>query len=278
MSPAVHNAGFDQTGFDGIYVPFLVNEGYESFKAFMESFIPFDGLDLCGLSITIPHKENALRYLEEKGAEIEPLAASIGAVNTIVIDRTASGTILRGFSSDYAAILDSLTAKLNIPRENLADYRVAVFGAGGTGRTAVAALAHYGATVVVYNRTFDRAKALADEFNGKTAKVVPARMEKLCDSCCHVYINTTSVGMTPKTAESPMGETPPKWTADTVVFDAVYNPIRTRLLRQAEEAGAKTIDGVEMFVRQAATQFTAWTGQVAPIALMREVIEGRLNG
>ena len=81
MSPAVHNAGFDQTGFDGVYVPLLVNEGCESFKAFMESFVPFHALDLCGLSITIPHKENALRYLQEKSAEIEPLAASIGAVN-----------------------------------------------------------------------------------------------------------------------------------------------------------------------------------------------------
>jgi shikimate 5-dehydrogenase len=71
---------------------------------------------------------------------------------------------------------------------------VAVIGAGGTGRTAVAALAHYGATVVVYNRTEDRADALAAEFSGKTGKVVSAPIEKLCDSCCHVYINTTSVG------------------------------------------------------------------------------------
>src|SRR5205085_9703722 len=78
MSPAIHNAAFDQTGHDGIYVPLLVNEGYESFKAFMESFVPFEGLDLSGLSITIPHKENALRYLTEKGAEVEPLARQIG--------------------------------------------------------------------------------------------------------------------------------------------------------------------------------------------------------
>jgi 3-dehydroquinate dehydratase/shikimate dehydrogenase len=161
MSPAVHNAAFDETGFDGVYVPLLVNEGYESFKAFMETFVPAAGLDLSGLSVTISHKENALRYLQEKGAEIEPLATSIGAVNTIVIERSTGDVKLRGFSSDYAAILDSITAKLGIEREALAEYRVAVIGAGGTGRTAVAALAHYGATVVIYNRTLDRAQALA---------------------------------------------------------------------------------------------------------------------
>jgi 3-dehydroquinate dehydratase/shikimate dehydrogenase len=277
MSPAIHNAAFDETGYDGVYLPLFVNEGYESFKAFMESFVPFDALDLSGLSITIPHKENALRYLQEKGAEIEPLALTIGAVNTIVIDRSTPGTKLRGFSSDYAAILDSITAKLNITREDLANYRVAVIGAGGTGRTAVAALAHFGATVVVYNRTLERAQLLADEFTGKSGKVVAAKMEKLCDSCCQIYLNTTSVGMHPNINESPVGDAIPQWTSDTVVFDSVYNPMQTKYLQQAQDAGAKTIGGVEMFVRQAAAQFQAWTGKAAPIETMRSVITNRLS-
>jgi 3-dehydroquinate dehydratase/shikimate dehydrogenase len=276
MSPALHNAAFDQSGFDGIYVPLLVNEGYESFKAFMETFVPFEGLHLSGLSVTIPHKENALRYLREKGAEIEPLALSIGALNTIVVDRSDSSIKLRGFSSDYAAILDSITTKLGISRENLADYRVAVIGAGGTGRTAVAALAHCGATVVIYNRTFDRAAALASEFNGKSGKVIAAKMEKLCDSCCQIYLNTTSVGMHPNVNESPAGEALPAWTSDTLIFDTVYNPMRTRLLDQAQAAGAKTVGGIEMFVRQAAAQFEAWTGKSAPMETMRRVVEKRL--
>ena len=88
MSPAVHNAAFDQIGFDGVYVPLLVNEGYESFKAFMESFVSAPGMDLSGLSVTIPHKENALRYVQEKNGEVEALAATIGAVNTLIIDRS----------------------------------------------------------------------------------------------------------------------------------------------------------------------------------------------
>lgn len=277
MSPAIHNAAFDATGFDGVYLPLLVNAGYESFKAFMESFIAAPGLDLSGLSITIPHKENALQYLSEKGAAIDPLAAQIGALNTIVIDRAGGEVQLSGTSTDYSAILDSITTRLGITRADLADYRVAVLGAGGTGRTAVAALAQCGATVVVYNRTKDRADALAEEFNGKSGKVVSARMEKLCDSCCHIYLNTTSVGMHPNVDASPLREQPPIFSADTLVFDTVYNPMKTRLLQQAEAAGAMTITGVEMFVRQAAAQFEAWTKLPAPTDVMRNVVEHRLR-
>jgi 3-dehydroquinate dehydratase/shikimate dehydrogenase len=273
MSPAIHNSAFDHVGHNGVYLPLLVNPGYESFKAFMESFVPFKGLDLSGLSITIPHKENALRYLKEKGGEVEPLAERIGAVNTIVIDDGK----LRGFNTDYAAILDSITTKLGITRERLADYRVAVIGAGGTGRTAVAALAAYGATVVIHNRTREKADALAGEFTGRTGKVVSAAMEKLCDSCCQIYINTTSIGMHPNVDQSPLGDADLKLNADVLVFDAVYNPMRTKLIEQAEAAGAKTIGGVEMFVRQAGAQFSAWTHKDPPLDLMRQVVEQKLR-
>jgi 3-dehydroquinate dehydratase/shikimate dehydrogenase len=276
MSPALHNAAFEQIGFDGVYVPLLVNEGYESFKAFMETFLAFEPLHLSGLSITIPHKENALRYLKEKGGQVDPLAESIGALNTIVIDRSQPA-MLRGFSTDYSAILDSITAALGITREQLAGYRVAVLGAGGTGRTAVAALAHYGATVVVYNRTPERAQALAAEFNGRTGKVVAARTEKLCDSCCQIFVNTTSVGMHPNVDASPIDGLGVTFGPETLVFDAVYNPMQTKLLQVAQAAGAKTIGGVEMFVRQAAGQFQAWTGKNAPLEIMRQVVERRLQ-
>lgn len=276
MSPAIHNACFDRVGWDGVYLPLLVEGSYESFKAFMETFLAFPGMDLSGLSVTLPHKENALRYLQEKGAEVEELAVRIGAVNTIVVTRDNGQARLRGMNTDYAAILDSITARMGITREQLKGVRVGVLGAGGTGRTAVAGLAACGATVVVYNRTREKADALAAEFNGKSGKVVAAPMEKLCDSCCQVWVNTTSVGMYPKVDETPFGEGPPKLDAETVVFDTIYNPIKTRLLACAEAAGAKTIGGVEMFVRQAAGQFEAWTQRPAPRELMREVVERRL--
>ena len=89
-------------------------------------------------------------------------------------------------------------------------------------------------------------------------------MEKLCDSCCHIYINTTSVGMHPNTDASPLGDAPPKFTPDTLVFDTIYNPLETKLLRDAKTAGAKTVGGIEMFVRQAAGQFETWTGKPGP--------------
>jgi 3-dehydroquinate dehydratase/shikimate dehydrogenase len=286
MSPAIHNAAFSETGYDGVYLPLLVNEGYESFKAFMETFLSFAPLDLSGLSITIPHKENALKYLREKNATIDPLAIKIGAVNTIKIDRrrepsgSAAGMPLelRGLNTDYSAILDSITSKLGIAREDLAGKRIAVIGAGGTGRTAVAALAHYGATVVVYNRSRDRVDALAAEFHGQTGKVVAAPLEKLCDSCCEIYLNTTSVGMHPNVDASPFGTNPPKLGGRTLVFDTVYNPIKTKLLNDAAAAGAQTIGGIEMFVRQAVAQFEAWTELPAPAELMRSVVEKRLLG
>ena len=273
MSPAVHNAAFDAVGHDGVYLPLLVNPGYESFKAFMESFLADDGLHLSGLSVTIPHKENALRYLNERGAAVEPLADRVGAVNTIAID----GPTLRGTNTDYAAILDTITTALGIDRAGLDKMRVAVIGAGGTGRTAVAALASCGATVVVYNRTRERADALAAEFDGSPGKVVAANWDKLCGSCCDVFINTTPIGMSPDVDASPFGDAPPPLSADTLVFDAVYNPPQTKLLRQAAAAGARTAGGVEMFVRQAAAQFTAWTGQAAPADVMRQVVEARLT-
>jgi 3-dehydroquinate dehydratase/shikimate dehydrogenase len=209
-----------------------------------------------------------------KGAEVEELSERIGTVNTIVIE---PGGKLRGFNTDYPAILDTITTTLAITREDFAEKRVAVIGAGGTGRTAVAALAEYGATVVVYNRTFERAEELAKEFNGRRGKVVAARMEKLCDSCCHVFVNTTSVGMHPNVDASPLGDEPPKFTSDTLVFDTIYNPMETKLLRQAKAAGAKTVGGVEMFVRQAAAQFEAWTGRPAPLEVFRSVVEKRLS-
>jgi 3-dehydroquinate dehydratase/shikimate dehydrogenase len=272
MSPAVHNAAFAAMNYDAVYLPFLVNPGYESFKAFMESFVPFVGLDLSGLSVTLPHKENALRYLQEKGAAVEELAARIGAVNTILIDRSGDPPKLSGINTDYAAILDSLTAAMGCERSDLSGIPIAVLGAGGTGRTAVAALAHCGAKVFIFNRTPSKGQALAEEFGA-----TPLPLESLAQSDCRAYINTTSLGMHPHIEQSPFGEHTPKLDASRVVFDTIYNPMKTRLLEQAESAGAKIVGGVEMFVHQACAQFEAWTGLKAPADVMREVIENKLR-
>jgi shikimate dehydrogenase len=237
----------------------------------MECFVPFPGLDLCGLSVTLPHKENALKYLKGKKAHVEELAVRIGAVNTISIERSGDVATLRGINTDYAAILDSVTGALNCDRAGLANVPIAVIGAGGTGRTATAALTHFGAKVTLFNRTPEKAVALAREF-GATAEP----LERLSESDCRVYINATSVGMHPNVEQSPWGEKSPKLGSDRVVFDTIYNPMKTLFLKQAEAAGAKIVGGVEMFVSQATGQFSLWTGRDAPVGVMREVIEKRL--
>ncbi len=265
MSPAIHNAGFDAIGYDGVYVPLLVEPGWESFKAFCEVYFDFKPLELSGLSITIPHKENALRFAKEKGWRIDPLAEKIGAVNTYdIANRYATST-------DYAAILDTITTSLAIDRAGLKQLRVAVIGAGGTGRTAVAALSHFGAKVTVLNRTRDRAEALATEFGA-----VAQSMDELKSIEADVFVNTTSLGMSPNTDSSPFDAGMPTLAANSLVFDTVYNPLETKLLKQAAEAGAKTVGGIEMFVRQAAGQFSLWTNADAPTDVMRRVVELRL--
>jgi len=274
MSPALHNAAFTATGFDGIYLPMLVEPDYESFKNFLDDFAKFEGLDLTGLSVTIPHKGNALRYLKETGGQIEDLAGRIGAVNTLSINPTGKHS---GKNTDYAAILDSIITELGITRDQLSTLRAAVVGAGGTGRAAVAALAHYGAETLISNRDADKARSLANEFNGHRGKVTAMPLDDLLREKCDVFINTTSVGMFPKVDETPLGDRRPPFSAKMLVFDTIYNPMKTKLLTQAEGCGSKTISGVEMFVRQAAVQFETWTGLPAPREVMRQVIADRLG-
>ncbi|MAE64115.1 MAG: shikimate dehydrogenase [Phycisphaeraceae bacterium] len=270
MSPAIHNAGFGDTGYDGIYLPLRIDASYESFKATVASWLGLEGLHFSGASVTIPHKENLLRFVREAGGEVEPLAERIGAANTLAV---AVDGALSASNTDYAAALDAVCDRLQCTRDGLAGERVAVIGAGGAARAVVAGFAHHGATVVVYNRTFEKAEALAAQCADEPGKVVAARLEKLCDSCCRIYINCTPIGMHPQTDGTPLPDERPRgWGAGTVVFDTIYNPVETRLLREARADGCEIISGVDMFVRQAAAQFELWTGTAAPRGLFRRVV------
>ncbi len=276
MSPPIHNAGFQAVGFAGVYLPLPISPGYDNFAANLQALLDFKELHFRGASVTIPHKENLIRFVKERqnpGDFIEPLAEKIGAANTLVV--RDDGTLAIS-NTDYAAALDAVCHGLSIPRAQLAGKRVAVLGAGGAARAIVAGFAHHGATVVIYNRTFDRASQLADEFNGQGGRVVAARFEKLCDSCCEVIINCTPVGMHPNVNASPMDDAGMA-THQAVVFDTIYNPVQTKLLRNAAAAGCVTIPGVEMFVRQAVGQFELWTQKPAPTELFRQVTLQRLS-
>ena len=274
MSPAIHNAGFDAVDFNGVYLPMPIPPEYEHFKATVGTWLDFEPLHFRGASVTIPHKENLLRFVEEHGGEIEPLAASIGAANTLIVRDDGS---LYATNTDQAAALDAVCHAMGIGREGLKDLRVGVIGAGGAARAIVAGFAGLGATVVVYNRTLEKAQKLADQFNGKPGKVVAAEMANLCKSCCQVYVNCTPVGMHPNEDACPIDQWPEGIGSDTVVFDTIYNPIETRLLKEAKAAGCKTVSGLDMFVGQGAAQFKAWTGEDAPLDIFRSIVIQKLG-
>lgn len=273
MSPPIHNAGFDAVDEDAVYLPMPVPPEYEHFKATVASWLDHEGLHFRGASVTIPHKANLLRFVEETGGEIEPLAEAIGAANTLT--KRDDGTLYAS-NSDYAAALDSVCAAMQIERVGLAGKTVAVLGAGGAARAVVAGFADAGAGVTVFNRTPEKAAALADQFNA-TAAAPEALRELPWD----VLINCTPVGMHPNVDATPVYQPDIEHrTSNTanppVVFDTIYNPIETRLLREAKAAGCLTVPGTEMFVRQAATQFELWTGKAAPLGVFRTVLELKL--
>ena len=265
MSPAIHNAAFDATGINGVYVPLLIEPGAENFNEFLEGLLLRPWLDWRGLSVTIPHKHNALEFV---GAEnCDPLAVRIGAVNTITISPEG---LLRGDNTDYAAAIDALCDKMGIAREDLAGRDVAVLGAGGAGRAIVAALTHYKANTTIYNRTVSRAEALAYDFDAAAGG-----LDALANMQAEIVINCTPIGMHPLVDASPLDRIPE---SVKVVFDTIYNPIRTKLLAAAEESGCLTVAGLDMFVNQAVAQFEMWTGKQAPRDVMRQVVIRKLRG
>ncbi|MDX1683062.1 MAG: shikimate dehydrogenase, partial [Phycisphaeraceae bacterium] len=279
MSPAIHNAGFEVVDHDGVYLPMPIAPSYEAFKATVGAMLDFAPLHFRGASVTIPHKENLLRFVEEEGGSIEPLAATIGAANTVTVGENGG---LHAANTDYAGALTAVCRAMGIEPEALAGRRVAVIGAGGAARAVVAGFAHQGATVVIYNRTVEKAEGLAEAFaqtaEASGGKVVAAPLENLCKSCCEIFVNCTPVGMHPNVDETPLPESnrPDDFGEGTVVFDTVYNPVQTRLLKEAAEAGATTVAGTEMFVGQAAAQFEAWTGEEAPLDVFRDVLSEQL--
>ena len=158
---------------------------------------------------------------------------------------------------------------MRIKPDELGGKSVAVLGAGGVARAIVAGLRDCGCSVTIYNRTHAKAEALAAEF-GATALPVSERVRHGADA----IVNCTSIGMWPQTDATPL---PVEGFAHhPAVFDTVYNPVETRLLREAREHGCPTIDGVSMFVNQAVAQFERWTGRRAPVGVMRDVVIARL--
>ncbi len=274
LSPHIHNAGFDALDLPGVYVPLPIAPAYEQFAAVVDALRNCPDMNLRGLSVTIPHKENALRYVRERRGTVDALSQQIGAINTLVW-RSAEG-LPEGFNTDYAGALDALVSAWTGRRTDLAAKRIVVLGAGGAARAIVAALAAHGADVAIYSLPHAQAEALAAEFNGKTGHVVALPWDQRRDAHADAWINTTPLGMYPKIDDSPIDFDPP-WTRDTVAFDIVYNPLTTKFLRLAQAKNAQTVNGLEMFIRQAAVQFHHFTGREPPVDVFRQVALARLQ-
>ncbi len=262
LSPAIHNACFGEKQMNKLYLPLLVEEGKQEFGSFLNNVIERKWLNFVGFSVTIPHKQSALEFAQANGGFIEPLAEKIGAVNTLII---SEGGKLSAYNTDYSAALDAITSTLGISRDGLRGLSVAVVGAGGVARAIVAGLSDAGAQIRIYNRTVSKAEKLAGEFNCEFAP-----LGDLTDMNAKLVVNCTSIGMHPNVNAAPVPQECLK--SDMAVFDTVYNPIETLLIKHARQAGAKTIDGVSMFVNQGLAQFKLFTNTNGNAELMRRTI------
>jgi len=262
LSPAIHNACFAEKRMNKLYLPLLTEGGQSEFNQFLRNAFHRKWLNFVGFSVTIPHKRSALAYAKAAGGAVEPLAEKIGAVNTLAIGVNGK---LGAYNTDYSAALDAVTSALGITRADLKDESVAVIGAGGVARAIVAGLSDVGAKIKIYNRTVQRAERLAAEFACEFAG-----LEDLPNLDAKLLINCTSIGMHPNVDQTPLPDG--CLSRDMAVFDTVYNPAETLLLEQAKQAGAKTIEGISMFVNQALAQFKHFTGTDANPKLMRKTI------
>jgi len=279
-SPLIHNAAFAHAGFDGVYVPLLV----DSLPDFLAAF-GGPGWGLEGLSVTIPHKEAAAAA----AASADPVAARVGAVNTLI--RQPDGGF-RGYNTDMSAAIGAIERRLAAApggggggasssggsgggggESPLAGRTFVVVGAGGAGRALAFGAAAKGARVLIVNRSAARAQELAAAV-GPFAAAVPWEELQAGRVTGDVLGNSTSVGMAPGVEETPVPAA--ALAGFRLVFDAVYTPRATRLLRDAAAAGCATVDGVEMFVGQAVAQFELFTGGPAPAALMERVLTDAL--
>ena len=266
MSPAMHNAAFARLVLDYCYVPFRVKP-----DNLAQAVAGIRALNIRGMNITIPHKVAIIPLLDK----LDSLAQRIGAVNTIVND---SG-VLSGYNTDAAGFLSALLVAGVEPKGK----KVVVLGAGGASRAITFALAERGAHPVIINRqqemewAIELARTLSQTFGGEVTalELTDSNLKKSLQSA-DVLVNATSVGMSP---DINVTLVPASWLKRTpVVFDAVYNPIKTKLLADAEQAGAITISGLEMLVWQGALAFELWTQQKAPVALMKEEALRALTG
>ncbi|WP_233498339.1 shikimate dehydrogenase [Meiothermus sp. QL-1] len=250
----MHQAALEAAGLSGSY------RALETPPAFLRARLEEVRRDYTGVNVTIPHKESVQPYLDELSAE----AKAIGAVNTVLNDR---GRLL-GYNTDAAGFIAGLD-EAGIPYRG---KQALVLGAGGAARAVVYALREQGAWVAVYNRSLERAQALAQDLGVRW--VGPALLKEAVQGC-DLLVNATSVGMKdPLASPLPEGLLPRRG----VVVDIVYNPLETRLLREAQAAGLRVLGGLPMLVWQGALAFELWTGLKPDVGAMYRAAHAVLAG
>jgi 3-dehydroquinate dehydratase/shikimate dehydrogenase len=250
LSPQLQNSGFQARGIDAVYIPFLVRD----LRDFLGAVGPFR---IKGFSITLPHKEAILRYLDD----CDELAESIGAVNTVSV--RANGNLF-GSNTDYVGVLRALERRMPIRNS-----RILIFGAGGVARAIAFALSRARASVCISARRPGRAAALAREAGAEAIARKHLRAEFF-----DAIINATPVGMHPAIGCSPLEA---RELNCRLLFDTIYRPRVTRLMHLAACRGIETVSGVEMFVAQGTAQWEIWMGQRAPEKAMRAAVVAALE-
>jgi 3-dehydroquinate dehydratase / shikimate dehydrogenase len=250
LSPLLHNTAFRREHVNAVLLPLKVRTLADLLTLVVE-------LPMSGVAVTMPLKQEVLPHL----ANMDPLTAKIKACNTL---RTGADGKLYGFNTDVAGVVRPLEKRLK-----LKGARVALLGAGGAARAAAFGLVEQGAEVFIANRTHEHAQSLA-----RAAKAKAIKHEQLVKQQFDVLINSTPCGMAGTKQSLPVRED--EWNAG-LVFDMVYNPLETPLLKLAKSRGLATISGLEMFVQQGARQFEIWTGKPAPEAEMLRAVELELK-
>jgi 3-dehydroquinate dehydratase / shikimate dehydrogenase len=250
LSPQLQNAAFHARKMDAVYLPFLVH----NLRDFLAAIKP---LGIRGFSVTLPHKQKILRYLDD----CDSLAMAIGAVNTVVVRGEGK---LYGYNTDYIGVLRALQQRISLPAS-----RVLILGAGGAARAVAFALAQSGASVCICARRAQEAKTLAQAVGGEAVTRVRLRKEFF-----DAIVNATPVGMFPAVERSPLTS---RELNCRLVFDLIYRPVETELLKLAARRGIETVSGLEMFLAQGAAQWEIWTGERAPAAAMRRAVLNALR-
>jgi len=250
LSPAMHNSAFEALGLNCAYVPFPVSDVAGALTG-------FKALNVRGVSITIPHKQTVIPHLDT----IDPVAKKIGAVNTLVIN---DGTVI-GLNTDWLGANRALQECTPLEGK-----KILLLGAGGSARAIGFGLLEAGASILLASRTPASGQDLA-----RTLGCPWYPLNEIAELSADCLINATSVGMTPNSDTSLVpSQCLSRYQA---VMDIVYAPLETKLLRQAKEAGCKTVNGTAMLLYQGVAQFELWTGKKAPVEVMRKSLMESLS-